>query len=103
MKKPVHKFKLTPVERPAWFTADLAKRIFSYVNSGNVIYMAELLNKHRMYVIPHLPKLIDRNGNSLLCRAAKKGDYEMAKLLLNNMLDVNYANHTGNTALHLAI
>ena len=72
-------------------------RLFEDVRAGNVAAVRTALKS-----LDLTPNSRDEFGNTILIIAAESNDRDMAKLAHKFGVDVNLANFSGNTALHVA-
>ena len=59
-------------------------------------------NKVTKKHVSRKPKVVDKNGDTPLIKAAWKGKHSLVKNLIKNGAAINHKDHAGQTALHLA-
>jgi ankyrin repeat protein len=78
-------------------TDDLSRQFLAAVFIGDTSRVRALLRMH-----PHLAIAIDGRGDQPILHAARNGDTEIMRLLIEHGADVNFANDRGHTVLYCA-
>jgi ankyrin repeat protein len=76
---------------------DLTRQFFTSVFLGDEIRVKSLLSRH-----PRLATTVDGRGDYPILHAARNGDTEIVRLLIDYGADVNAANDRGHTVLYCA-
>lgn len=77
-------------------TKKVSENLFKCISSGRL----DLLQK-AVENVGHIDNLRDKDGNTLLMMAAKKGKVPFMRFLIKNGANVDAFNNRGDTALHL--
>jgi ankyrin repeat protein len=78
-------------------TDDLSRQFLAAVFIGDTARVRALLARH-----PYLATMIDGRGDQPILHAARNGDTEIVRLLVEHGADVNFANDRGHTVLYCA-
>jgi ankyrin repeat protein len=78
-------------------TDDLSRQFLAAVFIGDTARVRALLARH-----PYLATVIDGRGDQPILHAARNGDTEVVRLLVEHGADVNFANDRGHTVLYCA-
>jgi ankyrin repeat protein len=76
---------------------DLSRQFLAAVFLGDAARVRALLGRH-----PHLATAVDGRGDQPIFHAARNGDTEIVRLLIEHGADVNAANTRGHTVLYCA-
>ncbi len=73
--------------------------VFELIKEGHFTIVDKLLSKHKIDI-----NVCDENGNDVLVRLLKRGQYELVlKHMKNKDWDVNHQNNDGNTFAHILV